>query len=81
MYAINNIFVYYNLAIENYNFIWVFLIALIIEVAGIFAFHSSLLDVIKIVFACNLLITLCFLVFNKKEIGINLKGDDRGEVE
>lgn len=76
LYAVNNIFAYYNLATENYKFIIILAIALVIEMTGIFLFHSSLSDIIKTVFATNLFVTIAFIVLNKKDLGLNGLGSD-----
>lgn len=68
MFSINQIMITYNLAIERKSFIWIFILAILAEVAGIFLFHNTLEEVIKIFFAVNCFTLVAMLFYNRKEI-------------
>jgi O-antigen/teichoic acid export membrane protein len=68
MFSLNQIMITYNLAIERKSFIWIFVAAILLEVAGIFLFHNTLEEVIKIFFAVNCFTLVAMLFYNRKEI-------------
>jgi O-antigen/teichoic acid export membrane protein len=73
IYSIIQIFMTYNLAIEKYSFVYVFTIGIIFEILGIFLFHSTLMDIIKIVLITNVFILISFLIINKDDLLNNFK--------
>lgn len=73
IYSIIQIFMTYNLAIEKYSFIYVFAIGIIFEIAGIYLFHSTLMEIIKIVLITNIFILVSFLIINKNDLLNNIK--------
>jgi len=73
IYSIIQIFMTYNLAIEKYSFIYVFAIGIIFEIAGIYLFHNTLMDIIKIVLITNIFILVSFLIINKNDLLNNIK--------
>ena len=68
LFSITQILIIYNLAVERKSFLWILLAGLIAEVAGIYLFHNTLSDVIKIVFAVNFFVIISLLLYNKKEV-------------
>lgn len=68
IFSLLQIFMTYNLAIEKYNFIYIFLIGIIIEIIGIYFFHSTLLDVVKTVLVTSVFIIVSMIIFNRKDI-------------
>jgi O-antigen/teichoic acid export membrane protein len=66
-FSLLQVMITYNLAMEKYNFIYIILLGLIIEVAGIFVFHESLLDIVKIFLVSNALMLFGVLVYNLKD--------------
>ncbi len=68
LFSLLQIFMTYNLAIERFNFIYIFLVGIIIEVIGIYFYHSTLLDVIKIVLITTVFILISMIIYNRKDI-------------
>jgi O-antigen/teichoic acid export membrane protein len=68
LFALIQILMTYNLAIENYKFIYIFALALIAEVIGIIMFHSSLSDVVKVVLIANIFTIICLLIINREDL-------------
>jgi len=68
IFSLLQIFMTYNLAAEKFKFIYIFVIGVLIEIVGIYLFHSSLMDIVKIVLITNIFLLISFLLFNKKEI-------------
>jgi len=68
IFSILQIFMTYNLAVEKFKFIYIFALGILIEVVGIYLFHSSLMDVVKIVLITNIFLIIALILFNKKEI-------------
>ncbi len=68
IFSLIQIFMTYNLAIEKYNFIYLFLIGIIIEIIGIYFYHSSLLDIVKIVLITTVLIFISMIIYNRKDL-------------
>lgn len=62
------IFMTYNLAVERFKFIYLFAAGLVIEVIGIYLFHSVLSEVVKMVLITNILLLIAMVLFNIKEI-------------
>lgn len=72
LFSLIQIMVVYNLAIERKSFLWILILGLLMEISGIFVFHNSLLDIIKIIFATNCFVLISLLFYNRREI-FNLK--------
>jgi len=68
IFSLLQIFMTYNLAIEKYNFIYIFLAGIIIEIAGIYFYHSTLLDVVKTVLVTSSFIIISMIIYNRKDI-------------
>lgn len=68
IFTLLQIFMTYNLAIERFNFIYIFLTGVIFEIIAIYLFHNSLTDIVKIVLITNILVLIGCILFNKKEI-------------
>ena len=74
LFAINEILIMYNLAVEKYNFLWIVLAGVLLEFAGIISFHSSLSDIIKIILLSQAFIMIGMMIYNRKEL-FNGNGD------
>lgn len=68
IFSLIQILMTYDLAVERYNFIYILLAGLVIEVAGIIVYHNSLLDIVKIVLISNILIIFSMIIYNKEDI-------------
>ena len=73
LYSITQVFIVYNLAVEKYRFLWILLIGFLLQAIGIFIFHSSLSDIIKISLLAQSFILAMMLIYNRKEIFKNGK--------
>jgi len=72
LFSLVQVLITYNLAAEKYSFIWILLISFAVEIAGIYLFHHSLIDVVKVFFGSNLLMFIGVLLINRKELGVNI---------
>lgn len=68
IFTLIQIFMTYNLAIERFKFIYIFALGILIEVIGIYLFHSTLSEVVKIVLLTNIFILISCILFNIKDI-------------
>ena len=68
IFSLLQIFVIYNLAAGKFKFIYIFALGILGEIIGIYLFHSSLIDVVKIVLITNICILAACLIYNIKEI-------------
>lgn len=67
VFSLNQIMITFNLAIEKYSFILIIVASIMIEVIGIYMFHSSLIEIVKVVLVTNLFTFIVFLIYNRKE--------------
>ncbi|MFA4975845.1 MAG: hypothetical protein WC577_04155, partial [Candidatus Paceibacterota bacterium] len=68
LFSINQILIIFNLALEKYKFLWIIFAGVLLEIVGIFIFHSSLTDIVKINLLTQLFILIGILIYNRKEI-------------
>ena len=68
IFGLIQILMTYNLAMEKFNFIYIFVIGIIFEVAGIVFFHNTLVDVVKILLTTNVFIIIALLIYNRKDL-------------
>ena len=68
IFSLLQILMTYNLAIEKYGFIYIFLAGIIAEVAGIYMFHSNLGEIVKIILITNLAVLVSCIIYNKNDI-------------
>lgn len=62
----------HNMAVENLSYLPILFIGTIIEITGIFLFHSTLFDVVKVFTISMILVFFSLLLIDKKEILPNL---------
>ncbi|MFA6023459.1 MAG: oligosaccharide flippase family protein [Candidatus Pacearchaeota archaeon] len=67
-YSLTQILISYNLAKENYSFIWAIIIGFVFEMLGIAFFHNSLTQVVYVFLSVNLAIVLALLFYSRKDI-------------
>ncbi|MBD3355232.1 oligosaccharide flippase family protein [Candidatus Woesearchaeota archaeon] len=72
LFSLSQVLITYNLAAEKYNFIWILFVSFAVEIAGIYLFHNSLIDVVKVFFGSNLIMFIGILMINRKELGVNI---------
>ncbi len=68
IFSLIQLFMIYNLAVEKYNFIYIFLAGVIFEIAGIYFFHDSLAEIVKILLGANIFILAGLFIYNRKEL-------------
>ncbi len=68
LFSLIQILMIYNLAIEKFNFIYILLAGVILEIITITLFHNTLSEVVKILLGTNIFIFAGLLFFNRKEI-------------
>ena len=68
LYSLIQILLVYNIAKERYSIFWFVLIGFLIEMVGIYFFHNSIDEVIKIFFVANIFIMGSLLIYNWKEV-------------
>lgn len=68
IFSLLQIFMTYNLAAGKFKFIYIFALGILFEVIGIYLFHSTLGEVVKIVLITNVFLLICMILFNLKEI-------------
>lgn len=68
IYSIIQIFMTYNLAIEKYSFIYMFAVAAILEVLGIYMFHNTLVEILKVLLITNIFVLASFLIINRNDL-------------
>ncbi|MFA5993123.1 MAG: oligosaccharide flippase family protein [Candidatus Pacearchaeota archaeon] len=68
LYSLIQILIVYNIAKERYHVFWFVLIGFLIEMVGIYFFHSSIEEVIKIFFVANIFNIGSLLIYNWKEV-------------
>lgn len=73
LFSVNQIFVIYNLAAEKYGFIWIITFALVAEVVGIIIFNDSIIDIVKILFASNLIMLFMLFIYNHRDLGVDFE--------
>lgn len=61
-YSLSALLATYEMALQRFWFSWVLAAGIIVEAAGIFVFHSSIPDVIKIVLTVNILVFVSMLI-------------------
>jgi len=55
-FALINAFLFYHLSINNLKFIYIFVVAMLMQAIGIILFHESLLQVLHILMGCSILL-------------------------
>lgn len=73
LFSINQVFITYNLAVEKYNFLWIIFTGIVLQIIGIFMFHSTLSDIVKILLLSQLFVLIGMFLYNKKELFNNGK--------
>ncbi len=68
IFSLIQIFMTYNLAVEKYNFIYIFLAGIIIEIVGIYLYHAALLDIVKVVLVTTTIVFILIIIYNRKDI-------------
>jgi len=68
LFALVKLLALYHLALEKYRFIWLFVVAGIVEVGGILLFHGSLREVVRVLFAvsASLFVVNLILAFRER---------------
>jgi O-antigen/teichoic acid export membrane protein len=68
LFSLIQILMTYNLAVEKFGFIYIFIAGLIFEIIAIYLFHNTLMHIAKIVLLTNVFILLGCLIYNRKEV-------------
>jgi O-antigen/teichoic acid export membrane protein len=71
LFALSIVLINYNLASGRYMFIYLLIFSVLAEAIGIWVFHSSITDVIKIFFASNLMMFSSMLIYSRKDLGVD----------
>jgi O-antigen/teichoic acid export membrane protein len=79
MFAIVKLLAFYHLALEKKGFIWLFVVASVVEVAGIVLFHESLRQVVIVMILVGGLLLAANLVLAFKEEGEADGGGDSSD--
>ena len=70
LFSMSNVLAMYNLATGKTRFIYIIGLFVLLEMAAIFMFHSSILEVIKIVTIANALLFASLVFYNRKDFGM-----------
>ena len=68
-FALNNVLVYYNLAIKKTRFVIFLILILFLEIASIVLFHNTLIEVVKVVLISNIVLLVYLVFYTRKELG------------
>ncbi|MBS1267270.1 MAG: hypothetical protein MAG795_01242 [Candidatus Woesearchaeota archaeon] len=71
LYSISSVIINYNLALKRKNFVYILLSCLLIELFSILMFHSSLIEIVKIMVVVNTLMLALLLITVREELGFN----------
>ena len=69
-FALNNVLVYYNLAIKKSRFVIFLMLVLFLEIVSIVLFHNTLIEVVKVVLISNIALFAYLMFYTRKEFGI-----------
>ena len=67
LFSMSNIVVMYNIALRRFKLIVILVVCLVLEVAAVALFHSSIYEVIKILIMVNLLLLFSLLAYTLRE--------------
>ena len=70
LFSLSNVLMFYNFGIEKKSFIYAIFGAFVFEAVLISLFHSTLIEVVKIVVGVNLLLFLFFIFYTREAFGI-----------
>lgn len=68
MFSLSQILINYNLAREDFKFIWIAVISFLLEVVGIYYFHTTLKSVIFVFLSVNVIMLIALIIYNRKDI-------------
>ena len=71
LFALSNVLVLFNLAVNRLKTLYFLIIAFVLEVGSIILFSSTLLEVIKVILIVNILLFILLLFYTRKEFGFN----------
>ena len=69
-FSLSNVLVLYNFAVNKSKFIYLIILSFMIETGLIVLFHSSLLEVVKILAVVNILLFFVLVLYTRREFGI-----------
>lgn len=68
-FALNNVLVYYNLAVKRTRFVIFLMLVLLLEIVSIVLFHNTLIEVVKVVLISNFVLLAYLMFYTRKELG------------